>query len=92
MFDDLSHSQIEYPLLSSSEIKSRIASLSSSQIDYLVDEWIHNGKHRAIAKRKLHNEEITFEQLAEEFGYCVNQTKNIVKQAKRTIISHYNEI
>ena len=70
MFDDLSHSQIEY----------------------LIDEWIHNGKYRAIAKRKLHNEDITFEQLAEEFGYSVNQTKNIVKQAKRTIISHYNEI
>ena len=45
--------------------------LSYSQIEYLVDEWIHNGKYRAIAKRKLHNKEVTFEQLAEEFGYSV---------------------
>lgn len=62
--------------------------LSYSQIEYLVDEWIHNGKYRAIAKRKLHNKEVTFEQLAEEFGYSVTQTKNIVKEAKKTIYSH----
>lgn len=62
--------------------------LSYSQIEYLIDEWIHNGKYRAIAKRKLHNKEVTFEQLAEEFGYSVTQTKNIVKEAKQTIYSH----
>lgn len=90
MIDDLSCFQIEHPIrvLSSSEIKSRIASLSYSQIDYLIDEWIHNGKHRAIAKCKLHNKEITFEQLAEKYGYSVNQAKNIVKEAKITICSH----
>lgn len=69
MFDDLSHSQIEY----------------------LIDEWIHNGKYRAIAKRKLHNKEVTFEQLAEEFGYSVNQTKNIVKEAKQIIMTHIGD-
>lgn len=70
MFDDLSHSQIEY----------------------LIDEWIHNGKYRAIAKRKLHNKEVTFEQLAEEFGYSVNQTKNIVKEARQIIMTHIGDI
>lgn len=62
--------------------------LSQTQIEYLIDEWIHNGKYRAIAKRKLHNKEITYEQLAEEFGYCVNQTKNIVKEVKQIIRQH----
>ena len=66
--------------------------LSYSQIEYLVDEWIHNGKYRAIAKRKLHNKEVTFEQLAEEFGYSVNQTKNIVKEAKQIIMTHIEDI
>ena len=70
MFDDLSHSQIEY----------------------LIDEWVHNGKYRAIAKRKLHNKEVTFEQLAEEFGYSVNQTKNIVKEARQIIMTHIGDI
>ena len=65
--------------------------LSYSQIEYLVDEWIHNGKYRAIAKRKLHNKEVTFEQLAEEFGYSVNQTKNIVKEAKQIIMTHIGD-
>lgn len=62
--------------------------LSYSQIEYLIDEWVHNGIYRQIAKRKLHNREITYEQLAEEFGYCENQTKNIVKEVKQIIRKH----
>lgn len=62
--------------------------LSHAQIEYLIDEWIHNGVYRDIAKKKLHNADITYEQLAEEFGYSVNQTKNIVKKAKRIICNH----
>lgn len=62
--------------------------LSYSQIEYLIDEWVHNGIYRQIAKRKLHNKEITYEQLAEEFGYCENQIKNIVKEVKQIIRKH----
>lgn len=65
--------------------------LSRTEIEKLVDEWIHNGKYREIVKRKLHNNEITYERLAEEFGYSVNQTKNIVKKAKRIILIHVDK-
>ena len=56
--------------------------LAYSQIEHLIDEWVHNGKYREIAKKKLHNKDITFEKLAEEYDLSVSQTKNIVKEVR----------
>ena len=59
--------------------------LAYSQIEHLIDEWVHNGKYREIAKKKLHNKDITFEKLAEEYDLSVSQTKNIVRDVKMVI-------
>lgn len=59
-----------------------IEDLSYPEMEKLVDEWIHNGRNRELVKRKIHNTDITFEQLAEEYKLSVTRTKVIVKEAK----------
>ncbi len=54
-----------------------LSSLSRSQIEFLIDEWVLNEKYRGIIKRRL-LDGVTYENLAEEFGYSTRQIKNIV--------------
>lgn len=56
---------------------------SRSQLEALIDEWIHSERDRKIIKRRL-LDGILYEPLAEEFGLSVRQVKNIVyKQQDR---------
>lgn len=50
---------------------------TNSQIAYLIDEYIHSERDRAILKRRL-IDGICFEPLAEEFDLSVRHVKNIV--------------
>lgn len=50
---------------------------TNSQIAYLVDEYIHSERDRAILKRRL-IDGICYEKLAEEFDLSVRHVKNIV--------------
>ena len=36
-----------------------LGELSYKEMEYLVEEYIHNGRNRAIILRKLHNECVT---------------------------------
>ena len=58
--------------------------LSRTQIEYLIDEWIHNERDRAILKRRL-LDGIIYEKLAEEFDLSVPQTKTIVYKAQEKL-------
>lgn len=49
----------------------------NSEIEALIDEYIHSERDRAILKRRL-IDGICFEPLAEEFGLSVRHTKSIV--------------
>lgn len=49
----------------------------NSEIEHIIDEYIHNERDRAILKRRF-IDGICFEPLAEEFDLSVRQTKNIV--------------
>ena len=60
---------------------------SNSQIEKVIDEYIHSERDRAILKRRL-IDGIFFEPLAEEFGLSVRQTKNIVYKAEKKIFAH----
>lgn len=62
-------------------------SLSRSEIEHLIDEWILNEKHRAILKRRL-LDGICYEPLAEEFELSVRQTKNIVYKCEDKLFKH----
>ena len=57
-------------------------------VSRLIDIWIHNGHARDILKKKMHNEEITFEHLAEEHHESVQNLKNTYYQNKRILYSH----
>ena len=65
-----------------------LSELSYKEIEYLVEEYIHNGRNRDIILRKLHNEEITYEKLAEEYELSVTTVKNIVRNARETLCLH----
>lgn len=58
----------------------------NSDIAAIIDEYIHNEKHRAILKRR-YIDGCCYEPLSEEFGLSVRQTKNIIYKYEYTILS-----
>ena len=50
---------------------------SNSEIDNLINEYVHNERNRAILKRRL-IDGICYEKLAEEFDMSVRQMKYII--------------
>jgi hypothetical protein len=62
-------------------------SLSRSQWEHLIDEYIFSERDRAIVKRKL-LDDITFERLAEEYELSVQRTKAIVGESKTRLLQH----
>lgn len=64
-----------------------ISELSTSQIEQLIDEWVHSERNRKILKRRL-VDGICYEPLAEEFDLSVRQTQNIVYKAQRELFRH----
>lgn len=57
---------------------------SNSEIEKVIDEYVHNARNRAILKRRL-IDGICFEPLAEEFELSVRQVKNIVYKEEQHI-------
>ena len=51
--------------------------LTRNEIEYLIEQRIHNERNRLILKRRL-LDGICYEPLAEEFDLSVRQAKNIV--------------
>lgn len=64
----------------------RLEDMSRTELDNLIDEWIHNERNRAILKRRL-LDGIYYEPLAEEFNMSVRQVKNIVYKAEERLFS-----
>ena len=60
-------------------------SLSRTEIEHLIDEWIFSEKERSLMKRRL-IDGICIEPLSEEFAMSPRQVHRIVK--KNTIILH----
>lgn len=58
---------------------------TNSQIEALIDEYVHSERNRRILKRRL-IDGICFEPLAEEFDLSVRQVKSIVDRYKRVLI------
>lgn len=62
-------------------------SLSRSEWENLIDQWVFSERDRAILKRRL-LDGICYEPLAEEFDLSVQQTKNIVYKATEKLIKY----
>lgn len=61
--------------------------ISNSEIEHLIDEWIHSERDRKILKRRL-IDGICYEPLADEMDMSVRQIKNIVYKAEVKLFKH----
>lgn len=61
--------------------------VSRTQIEHVIDEYIHSERNRYILKRKL-LDGIFYEPLAEEVGLSVRQVKNIVYKNEPKVFRH----
>lgn len=61
--------------------------MSRTEIEYLVTEWVHNSRNRAIAKSRF-LDGLTYESISEIYDLSVNQTKNIIQKVKEILLNH----
>lgn len=61
--------------------------LSRSELQYLIDQWIFNERHRLILSDRLFNG-TTYERLAEKYNLSTQQVKNIVYRAMDRLEKH----
>ena len=59
----------------------------NSEIEKIIDEYIHNQRNRALLKRR-YIDGITLESLGEEFELSVTQVKNIIYGNEDVIFKH----
>lgn len=60
---------------------------SNSQIEELINEWIHSDRDRAILKRRL-IDGLTYEKLAEEFDLSTQGVKKIIYRSQEKLFKH----
>lgn len=58
-----------------------------SEVERYIDEWIHSESDRQLLKSKLHNEDLTFEQLAEIHCTSVQNVKKKFYRAEARLYS-----
>lgn len=61
--------------------------LSRTQIDFLINEWIHDQRDRQLVSRRL-LDGIIYEKLAEEFDLSVTQVKTICYKSQSKLKEH----
>ena len=61
--------------------------LSRSELQYLIDQWIFNERHRLILADRLFNG-TAYERLAEKYGLSTQQVKTIVYKAMDRLEKH----
>ena len=60
---------------------------TNSRISTVIDEYIHDEKHRHILKRRF-CDHITYEKLAEEVDMSDKQVQRIVRKHEWTVFKH----
>ena len=61
--------------------------LPRSELQYLIDQWIFNERHRLILSDRLFNG-TTYERLAEKYDLSTQKVKNIVYKAMDRLEKH----
>ena len=61
--------------------------LPRSELQYLIDQWIFNERHRLILADRLFNG-TTYERLPEKYGLSTQQVKTIVYKAMDRLEKH----
>lgn len=60
---------------------------TNSQIEFLIDEYIHSDRDRALLKRRL-IDGVVFETLAEEFGMSDRHVKRLVYKLQDKVFKY----
>ena len=63
----------------------------NSDIAAIIDEYVHDQKHRAILKRR-YIDGVCYEPLSEEFGLSVRQAKNIIYKYENIILDKIKKV
>ena len=72
------------------QIREEIDLYSTDHIVFLIEQYIHSERDRAIVRRNL-IDNIIFEDLEEEFGLSVRRLKDIVYKGMTKIFRHIND-
>ena len=72
------------------QIRDEIDDYSTDHINYLIEQYIHSERNRAIVRRNL-IDDIIFEDLETEFGLSVRALKDIVYKGMAKIFKHIND-
>ena len=78
---------MESPKASERRSKPDLDNISNSELERLIDEWIHSERDRKILKRRL-IDGICYEPLADEMLMSVRQIKNIISKAEIKLFKH----
>lgn len=60
---------------------------TNSQIEFLIDEYIHSDRDRALLKRRL-IDGVVFDTLAEEFGMSDRHVKRLVYKLQDKVFKY----
>lgn len=69
---------------SAKEIQAAIQGVSKDELYFIIDQYVHSERDRALMKRRLHDR-ISIEALSEEFDMSPRQCFELVK-ANRALI------
>ena len=64
--------------------------ISRTDIENLIEEWVHNERNRNIMRRRL-IDGVLFDDLSREFNLSTQQIKSIVYKGTNTIFKHIKE-
>ena len=70
--------------------KYNLGKVTNPQIKNCIDDWVHSLAHRNMLKR-IYMYGLTNQEVAEEFGYCENTIKNIVKDYYPVLKEHIKD-
>lgn len=65
----------------------KLPTYTNSQVEFCIDEYIHNEMHRAMLKRYLIDGR-TYSELAEEFNYSIRQIARIIYKNEQVLFKH----
>lgn len=72
------------------QIREELDDFSTDRINYLIEQYIHSERDRAIVRRNL-IDNIIFEDLETEFGLSVRRLKTIVYKGMGKIFRHISD-
>lgn len=61
--------------------------ITNSEIDHLINEYIHNQKYREVLHYRL-VDGLTYEKIADKMDMSVRQIKNIVYKTEAKLFKH----